>query len=129
MKDMLDIVRGRLLANPDLATLTEKRIYKYEYPESADHSQLFVTIVPLRPPQVRGGGSNQILSYEFMYQINVESKDRKQCKQAQQLILKELLGLNFAQISGGLDEYFAETKRFVDARRYVGTTNLYDTNY
>lgn len=38
--------------------------------------------------------------------------------------------LGFGQISGkGLDEYFSETKRFVDARRYEGNTKIYDTEY
>ena len=45
-------------------------------------------------------------------------------------IKKEMKKLGFGQISGqGLDEYFSETKRFVDARRYEGNTKIYDTKY
>lgn len=129
MKDMISIIRDKLLANDALVKLTGKRISKYSYPESADHTQLFVVISPLGPPEVQGGGSDRPLFYEFTYQINVESKTRTKVREAQHLIQDEMLSLNFAQMSGGLDEFFEETQRFVDARRYRGNSQLYDTDY
>jgi len=45
------------------------------------------------------------------------------------LIKQEMKKLNYGQMTGGLDEYFPDTGRFVDARRYRGTTSLYDTDY
>ena len=35
----------------------------------------------------------------------------------------------YVQLNGGLDEYFSETKRFVDARRYRKNTQIHDTDY
>ncbi|MPN64218.1 hypothetical protein SDC9_211989 [bioreactor metagenome] len=75
-------------------------------------------------------GSDQELSIEHLIQIDVESTYRTTCKQIQHEIKKEMKKLSFGQVSGqGLDEYFPETKRFVDARRYDGNTKIYDTNY
>jgi DNA-binding transcriptional regulator PaaX len=43
-----------------------------------------------------------------------------QVKEIQAEVKKELKKLGFGQLKDGLDEYFNETKRFVDARRYRG---------
>ncbi|MBL4995591.1 hypothetical protein CUZ93_2257 [Enterococcus xinjiangensis] len=89
-----------------------------------------ITIRPVDTPNEAYHGSNKELSVEHMIQIDVESKYRATCKQIQYEIKKEMKKLGFGQISGqGLDEYFSETKRFVDARRYEGNTKIYDTEY
>ncbi|BAP85529.1 gp10 protein [Paucilactobacillus hokkaidonensis JCM 18461] len=59
----------------------------------------------------------------------MQSTDRKICKQVQAAVKQQMAALRFAQLTDGLDEYFPDTKLFVDARRYEGNTNLYDTNY
>lgn len=74
--------------------------------------------------------SNKSLSYEFAMQIDVQSHDRKKCKLIQHAVKDVMDGLGFTQqANDGLDEYFEETKRFVDARRYFKVTNLYDADY
>jgi len=129
MKDMLEIINARLRANSELVALAGNRIVAYAYPESADHDKLFVVISPLGPPEPAISASDTELAQGFTYQINVEDHDWKKAKQAQSLIKHEMAALNFAQVHGGLDTYFGETKRFVDARRYEGTTRLYDDDY
>jgi hypothetical protein len=134
VKDMLTIVYEKLVANPVIAQQTlgtdgNQRIKYYDNPATADHDNLFIVITPLEPPVPITSGSDQELSLQFTFQINVEALDRKACKQAQHEIKKEMFKLGFGQLNDGIDEYFPETSRFVDARRYRGNTRLYDTDY
>jgi len=136
MKDMLDIIYKALCANKYIRSLTyneetkQYRIKFYEQPETADKTGAFITVRPVDVPNEAYHGSNKELSISHLIQIDVESKYRATCKQLQFEIKKEMKILDFGQISGqGLDEYFPETKRFVDARRYQGNTKIYDTQY
>lgn len=136
MKDILTIIYNQLLLNEYITSMTyneqtkEYRIKFYEQPETADKSGAFVTIRPVDVPNEAYHGSDKELSIEHLIQIDVEAKYRATCKQIQFEIKKEMKKLGFGQVSGqGLDEYFAETKRFVDARRYEGNTKIYDTQY
>lgn len=136
MKDMLTTIYDALSANDYIYGMTyneakkETRIKFYEQPESADKSGAFITIRPVDVPNEAYHGSDKELSIEHMIQIDVESRYRATCKHIQYEIKKEMKKLGFGQLSGqGLDEYFSETHRFVDARRYEGNTKIYDTAY
>lgn len=84
-----------------------------------------ITLIPVGSPEQVGRGSNKSLSKHFIYQINVETTDRLQTKQLQRRIEQLLETFGFYQVSGGLEEYFEEIKRYVDARRYEGNSKLY----
>lgn len=134
LKDMLTTIYSQLLSNQTIAALSlaadgRHRIKYYDNPATADHDNLFIVITPMGPQTPIISGSDSELSLQFTFQINVESLDRKACKQAQHEIKKEMFKLGFGQLKEGLDEYFPETSRFVDARRYRGNTRLYDTDY
>lgn len=130
MKDMLDIIYDAFLKNKIITGECEGRIKYYLYPETADTSKPFITIRPMRPPSAANYASDKNLSYQFAYQIDVQSHDRKTCKRLQHEIKNVLEQLGFTQqANDGLDEYFDETKRFVDARRYFKTSDLHDTDY
>ncbi|MFS0955765.1 hypothetical protein ACFC37_14035 [Enterococcus durans] len=136
MKDILMIIYEALISNAYIHEMTynsdsqEYRIKFYEQPETADKSGAFITLRPVDVPNEAYHGSDQELSIEHLIQIDVESKYRATSKQIQYEIKKEMKKLGFGQLSGqGLDEYFAETKRYVDARRYDGNTRIYDTQY
>lgn len=136
MKDMLMIIYDALCLNSYIHSMTfneeteEYRIKFYEQPETADRTGAFITLRPVDAPNEAFHGSDKELSIEHLVQIDVESKYRATCKQIQYEIKKEMKKLGFGQVSGqGLDEYFSETKRFVDARRYEGNTRIYDTQY
>lgn len=129
MKDMLDIIYGAMCKNESIRTECGDRIKYYVYPETGDTDKPFITIRPLSPPQATAYASDRNLGYDFFYQIDVQSYDRKKCKAIQQAVKEVMDGLDFIQQPAGLDEYFEETKRFVDARRYLTTTKLYDTDY
>ncbi|MDT2419753.1 hypothetical protein P7D58_17065 [Enterococcus avium] len=136
MKYMLDNIYEALCTNEYIHNLTfneeteEYRIKYYQQPETADKSGAFITIRPVDVPNEAYHGSDRELSIEHLIQIDVESKYRATCKQIQYEIKKEMKTLGFGQVSGqGLDEYFSETNRYVDARRYDGNTRIYDTQY
>lgn len=133
---MLDNIYEALCTNEYIHNLTfneetkEYRIKYYQQPETADKSGAFITIRPVDVPNEAYHGSDKELSIEHLIQIDVESKYRTTCKQIQYEIKKEMKKLGFGQVSGqGLDEYFPETNRYVDARRYDGNTRIYDTQY
>lgn len=136
LNDMLDKVYNALISNEYIRSATfnaeEKdfRVVFYKQPENADKSGTFITIRPADVPNEAYHGNDTELSINYLLQIDVESKYRTTCKQVQYEIKNEMKKLGFGQISGqGLDEYFAETNRFVDARRYRGNTKIYDTKY
>ncbi|MDN6491160.1 MAG: hypothetical protein L0K14_00540 [Leuconostoc sp.] len=135
MKDMLTAVYNQLLTNKAVTEHTkigdsgDYRIKFYEYPETGDRSGAFITIRPIQPQEDAYHASDQEMAIKFWYQVDVESANRTEVKLLQWHIKKEMKKLGFAQSSDGLDEYFKETKHYVDARRYTGNSKIYDTTY
>lgn len=120
MTDGLMVIYNQLISNELIVSLCADRIKFYEYPETGDTSKPFIVIDPLDVPVPTVYASNENHANEYLYQIDVESTNRLQVKEIQAEIKKELKKLGFGQLKDGLDEYFKETKRFVDARRYQG---------
>ncbi|MCO8298639.1 hypothetical protein [Tetragenococcus halophilus] len=135
MKDMLMTIYNQLLTNEYIRDMTQidssqdYRIKFYEYPENGDRSGAFITIRPMQPISEAYHASNKEMSVSFWYQIDVECRYRMTAKEIQYQIKKEMKKLGFGQSSDGLDEYFSETKHYVDARRYTGNSKIYDTAY
>lgn len=129
MKDMLAIIHEGLVSNPVILDECGGRIKFYIYPETGDTSRPFITIRPLEPPVPANYASDINLSCEFAVQIDVQAHGRDKCKLIQKEIKTVMEALGFSQKRGGLDTYFEETKRFVDARRYVTQTKIYDNDY
>lgn len=131
MKDMMMQVYDALIANPVIAEkVTAKGIKFYEVPESFDTSKPFIIIdTPLGPPTSAYYAANKELSQTFSYQINVETQSRIMTKEIAKAVKSTMWEFGYSQLTGGLDEYFSETKRFVDARRYRKNTQIHDTDY
>lgn len=118
MTDILLTVHQKLKANSVIANYCESRIKLYEYPETADDTKPFIVIDPLDVPIPATYASNDNHAFEYNYQIDVQSQDYVITKKLAEAIRLEMRNLGFEQLPGGLDEYFKETKRYVDARRY-----------
>lgn len=130
MKDMLTIIYTHLLQNDVINDLVgPSRIAYYEYGEDKDHTKPFIIIIPLDPPLPGSAGSNQKLNIQHTYQIDVQGSNRLDVKLISSEIEKTMYHLGYGRLPEGLDEWFEETKRYVDARRYRGLTKLYDKNY
>lgn len=131
MKDMMMEVYNQLIANDLIKEkVTKERIKFYEVPESLDTSKPFIVIdTPLGPPESAYYAANKEMSQTFSYQVNVETTNRKLTDELSKEIKKIMWENDFKQLSGGLNTYFTETKRFVQARRYRKNTKIYDTDY
>ena len=91
-----------------------------------DDTETSIVLVPVAPPMQTNYGSDTSLSKVFLIQINVESIDRKKCKELQRIIEKIMESEGFYQTVGGLDEYLVDLGRYVDARTYRGVSRLYE---
>lgn len=130
MKDMLMQIYERLLTNQIISEKAGKEGIKfYQLPETFDTTNPFIIVDVLSPATNAYRGSNKVLSQQFTYQINVESMDRLLTKELARSVRVSMCDFGFGQLSGGLDRYFSDTKRFVDARRYRKNTKIYDSNY
>lgn len=139
MKDMMMEVYNQLIANPvvrentSFQTADDKTDYRikfYEVPETLDTSKPFIVIdTPLGPPTSAYFASNKEMSQKFSYQINVETQSRILSKEMAKAVKTAMWEIGYGQLDGGLDEYFQETKRFVDARRYRKNTQIHGTDY
>lgn len=130
MKDMLSILYTELLKNSVISTnVTATRIAYYDYGEERDQTKPFIILIPLDPPNTGVSGSNQELNIMHTYQIDVQGSNRLEVKEIAKAVKSVMFSLGYGQLPEGLDEWFYETKRFVDARRYRGLTKLYDKNY
>ncbi|MEG7636836.1 hypothetical protein SQQ66_00350 [Enterococcus casseliflavus] len=131
MKDMwMDIYNALIVNKTILSKVDKKNIKFYEAPETLDVSKPFIVIDSFNGPQTNAYHmANKPVSLQFNFQINVESSNRLLTKEIAKAVKDTMWELGYGQLSGGLDEYFPETKRFVDARRYRKNTQIHDTDY
>ncbi|MBC1952256.1 DUF3168 domain-containing protein [Listeria welshimeri] len=120
MIDILNIIYTTLSKNDIIQTTCEERIKYYDFPSTGDSNKTFLLIIPLDVPVPTNFSSNEAMWEDFLVQIDVQSDNRLIVKQIQEEVRKEMKQIGFGQLAGGLDEYFPETGRFVDARKYSG---------
>ncbi|MBC2369375.1 DUF3168 domain-containing protein [Listeria booriae] len=127
MIDILKEIHDRFIQNEVIVQYCEGRIKFYKYPETADDAKPFIIISLLEPPREATYASDNAKVEYVSIQVDVEATDRMLVKEIQGQIKQILKEMNVMQELGGLDEYFDETKRFVDSRRYSGFPySLYD---
>ena len=130
MKDMMIQIYDRLLTNQTILEKVGKEgIRFYELPETFDTTKPFIIVDVLAPATNAYRGSNKVLSQQLTYQLNVESMDRLLTKELARSVRESMCDFGFGQLPGGLDRYFSDTKRFVDARRYRTNTKIYETEF
>ncbi|EOU2749607.1 DUF3168 domain-containing protein [Listeria monocytogenes] len=120
MIDILNIIYTTLSKNDIIHTTCEERIKYYDFPSTGDSTKTFLLIIPSDVPSPTVYSSNTNTMEDFLVQIDVQSNDRLIVKKIQDEVRKEMKQIGFGQLAGGLDEYFPETGRFVDARKYSG---------
>ncbi len=133
MKDALSEIYQSLIADDlikqAVANGTKHSIYYYEMPDGTLPKNLII-IRPYSPPEPAYGGSDKYLAQRLIFQIDVQATDRMTCKKLQREIEQQLLEIGYKRLPNQeLDEYFKDTRRFVDARRYQKITRIYDANY
>nr|DAY87276.1 MAG TPA: tail component [Caudoviricetes sp.] len=131
MKYMMMEVYEALKNDITIASLVDSdRIKFFEAPETLDTSKPFIIIdSALGPSTSAYFAANKEMSKQFSYQINVESTNYLTTKKIAKAVQDVMRKMEFGQLAGGLDTYFAETRRYVDARRYRKNTKIHDTDY
>ena len=123
VKDRLEEIWEKLNEDERLSDISIKSFVR---DTNLDDTETSIVLVPVAPPMQTNYGSDTSLSKVFLIQINVESIDRKKCKELQRIIEKIMESEGFYQTVGGLDEYLVDLGRYVDARTYRGVSRLYE---
>lgn len=127
MKDMLNELMEELAADSEIQEIQQNQGFKsYARYDELPKDKTSITVIPSGPPESVGFASNDSLSKHFIFQVSIEAIQRDVPKKLQRKVEQILKTKGFYQISGGLDEYFSTTKRYVDARFYEGNSQLYD---
>ena len=123
IKDKLTELYNALKEDKTLAGISIK---SFERPETLSNDKTSIVIRPVGSPMQAVSGSDTSLAKVFLYQINVESTNRLECKELQGRIEKIMENQGFYQTEGGLEQWIPDIKRYVDARTYKGRSALYE---
>lgn len=118
--DMMMKIYDALMADEYISAQAGGRIKFYEYPETATLLQPAIIFDSLGPPLDSDYGDDQPLAEEYLFQIDVWTKDRKLTKELARRVKKVLRENGFYYYAGGVDEYDKDTKIYRDARRFRG---------
>lgn len=116
--DIMMKLYNALMADEYIKLQASGRIKFYEYPPTSDVTKPFIIIDPLGPPLDTDFADDDPLVEEYMYQVDVWTKDRKVTKELARRVKQALRNNGFYYYSGGVDEYDAATKIYRDARRF-----------
>ncbi|MCB2848815.1 hypothetical protein [Streptococcus dysgalactiae] len=123
VRDMLAEVFDLLKADNVLKLV---KIKSFERPESLLDDQTSIVILPITAPKQSTFGSDTALSKKFLYQIEVESTSRLECKDLQRRIEKQLEKIGFYQNDAGFERFDRDTGRYLDARTFRGLSDIYE---
>lgn len=123
-------IYNALLTDDVISDLVSDRIKFYEYPEAKSMTKTHVIIDPLDPPKPSDFADNQWLTDDYLYQIDVWSKEMDERDLIASTIRQILWDkLNVRQFGGnGIDEYDKDYDIFRDARHYRGKKYRDDFN-
>lgn len=120
-------IYNALIADEYIAEKAENNIKFYEYPEAKNVKETHIIIDPMSPPQPSDYADDKWLTDDFMFQIDVWSKDMSE-RDVIALKIREIMWrLNFRQ-TDGMDEYDNDYNIYRDARRYRGKAYRKDFN-
>ncbi|SEQ23637.1 hypothetical protein SAMN05216232_1989 [Virgibacillus subterraneus] len=117
---MLDVIYEAFIADSLISSKVGGRIKFYEYPETADMTKTHIVIDPLDTPKPSDFADNKWLMEDFMFQIEVWSKNKTDRDMIAKRIQYIMWDLNFGNDGSGVDEYDSDLSIYRDARRYRG---------
>lgn len=118
--DMMMHIYNELIKDEYIKQQATGRIKFYEYPEAGDVTGPFIVIDSLAPPLSADYADNEPLADDYLYQIDVWTKNRLVTKELAKRVSKVLRSIGFGYYAGSVDEYDKDTKIYRDARRYRG---------
>ena len=120
MRDVMMEIYYALTDDPVINQMAGGRIKFYDYPATGDVTGPYIVIDPLSPPLPAEHGDGEVLTEDYMYQIDVWTKSRLQTKELAKRIQNVMRAKGFGAYGGAADEYDRETGIYRDARRYRG---------
>ncbi len=117
---MLDQIYDALIADSLINDKASGRIKFYQYPETSNLQDTHIIIDPIDSPKPSDYADNNWLMEDFMYQIEVWSKDRADRDTVAGRVQQIMWDLSFHNYGGGLDEWDKGLDIYRDARRYRG---------
>ncbi|KHE73155.1 hypothetical protein [Halobacillus sp. BBL2006] len=118
---MLNQIYEAMMADSYISGQASGRIKFYEYPETGSVTAPYVVIDPLAPASASDFADNTWLTDEYLYQIDVWTKDREITDKLSKRIRKVLWEIGLYEKRGqGVDEWDEDTGIFRIARRYEG---------
>lgn len=118
--DMMMKLYDALIADDYIKQQATGRIKFYEYPETGNLAGPFIIIDSLSPPLDSDYGDDEPIAEEYLYQVDVWTKNRTTTKELAGRVKKILRDNGFYVFAGGVDEYDRDTKIYRDARRFRG---------
>jgi len=116
---MLEKIYDALVSDDYIKEQAMGRIKYYEYPATGDVKKPYIIIDPLDVPLPSDYADDTWLTDDYMYQIEVWSKDRRTTNKISSRIRHTLWNIGFSQ-GTGVDEWDKDVNIFRDARRYRG---------
>lgn len=127
---MKETIRNKMIDDPFIMELVQpENIRFYKWTDETRTSYPFVLIVPTAPPLSGTHASNDELTKILTYDIHVQAGTSLVTKNLMIHIHKMMKQMKFSQLPGGVDDYFEDTRKYVQARRYRINTKLYDNDY
>lgn len=125
--NMLDYIYNTLISDGYIKEQAGGRIKFYEYPETGDVSGPFIIIDSIDAPRPTLYADDTWLMYNYLFQIDVWTLDRKLTRKISKRIQEVLWEIGLRQTGSGVDEYDNDSGIFREARRYEG--NFDKTKY
>lgn len=118
--DFLTIIYNRLIKDPFIEEKAGGRIKYYEYPATGEVDGAYIILDPLDAPLPSDFADNNWLSHDYIFQVDVWSKDRQLTRQLSFKVAEALWESNFYQTGGSGDEWDRPTGIFRQYRRFRG---------
>lgn len=130
MNDFLNEAYELLKENSIIKEKCDKRISFYQYNQYEDETKPFIVLRPIEAVNDTNFGSNQVLQVSQIIQIDVQAKDRKDCKIIMHAVAETLGKKNWKRMGfDSLDTYLDEVKRYVLAYRFYFVSQINEINY
>lgn len=115
-----DVIYAALIANESIKEQTYGRIKFYEYPETGDVSGPHIIIDPLSTPRAADYADNTWLTWDYLFQLDVWSKNRKTTDGLMKEVHDALWEIGFSDAGSGTDEYDEVSGIFRQVKRFEG---------
>lgn len=118
MSFLLEVI-SELEKSSIIKSYVDKRMRLFVEP--TDTTRTFIILSNITPDELSTPVSNNFLSKTQYIQIDVQSPSydavSKVSDEVRKIMIKQF---NLKQDSGGLDDYFEETNRYIISRRFIG---------